>query len=145
MASNLATPGVYIEEKSSFGTSVVPVATAIPAFVGYTEKALRGTKSLTNVPTKISNFGEFVELFGGAPNTLFSISQPNKSKPKPAAKEGDTPAAKADAAKTGSSEYSLEMDMDTRYLMYDAIRLYFVNGGSDCYIVSVGSYSDKIS
>ena len=64
MASNLATPGVYIEEKSSFGTSVVPVATAIPAFVGYTEKALRGTKSLTNVPTKISNFGEFVELFG---------------------------------------------------------------------------------
>ncbi len=145
MASNLATPGVYIEEKSSFGTSVVPVATAIPAFVGYTEKALRGTKSLTNVPTKISNFGEFVELFGGAPNTLFSISQSNKSKPKPAAKEGDAPAAKADAAKTGSSEYSLEMDMDTRYLMYDAIRLYYVNGGSDCYIVSVGSYSDKIS
>ena len=74
MASNLATPGVYIEEKSSFGTSVVPVATAIPAFVGYTEMALRGTKSLTNVPTKISNFGEFVELFGGAPNTLFSMN-----------------------------------------------------------------------
>ena len=60
MASNLATPGVYVEEKSSFGTSVVPVPTAVPAFVGYTQKALRGTKSLTNKPTRITNFGEFI-------------------------------------------------------------------------------------
>ena len=30
MAATLATPGVYIEEKSSFGSSVVPVQTAIP-------------------------------------------------------------------------------------------------------------------
>ena len=74
MASNLATPGVYVEEKSSFGTSVVPVPTAVPAFVGYTSKALRGTKSLLNIPTRISNFGEFVELFGGAPATVFNIS-----------------------------------------------------------------------
>ena len=51
---NLATPGVYVEEKSSFGTSVVPVPTAVPAFIGYTEKALRGTKSLINKPTKIT-------------------------------------------------------------------------------------------
>ena len=33
MATTLATPGVYIEEKSSFGSSVVPVQTAIPAFI----------------------------------------------------------------------------------------------------------------
>ena len=48
MATTLATPGVYIEEKSSFGSSVVPVQTAVPAFVGYTEKANRGSKSLMN-------------------------------------------------------------------------------------------------
>lgn len=143
MASNLATPGVYIEEKSSFGTSVVPVQTAVPAFVGYTEKALRGTKSLTNVPTKISNFGEFVELFGAAPKTLFTISSANAPKTPPKA-EGDNAAA-AKANKISSSEYALEMDLSTRYLMYDALRLYFVNGGSDCYVVSVGSYADKIS
>ena len=90
MASNLATPGVYVEEKSSFGTSVVPVPTAVPAFVGYTEKALRGSKSLTNKPTRISNFGEFVELFGGAPSTLFTITPPAK-KTKPKA-DADAPA-----------------------------------------------------
>ena len=52
MATVLATPGVYIEEKSAFGSSVVPVATAVPAFIGYTQKALRGTKSLKNVPMR---------------------------------------------------------------------------------------------
>lgn len=138
MASNLTTPGVYIEEKSSFGTSVVPVPTAVPAFVGYTEKALRGTKSLINIPTKISNFGEFVELFGGAPKTMFEI---NAGKPS----GGDDENAEGSAAADASGGYSLSMDTSTRYLMYDAIRLYFVNGGSDCYIVSVGSYSDEIS
>ena len=145
MASNLATPGVYVEEKSSFGTSVVPVPTAVPAFVGYTSKALRGTKSLLNIPTRISNFGEFVELFGGAPATVFNISTSTSSAPPAKAGDGDGKAPKAAKPPAASSDYVLEMDMSTRYLMYDALRLYFVNGGSDCYIVSVGSYDDKIS
>ena len=142
MASNLATPGVYVEEKSSFGTSVVPVPTAIPAFIGYTGKALRGTKSLLNVPTRISSFGEFVELFGGAPKTLFSISPLSSGAPQPKADDKAPKPAKGNAA---TSEYSLQMDLATRYLLYDSLRLFFVNGGSDCYIVSVGSYSDKIT
>ena len=44
MAATLATPGVYIEEKSSFGSSVVPVQTAIPAFVGIPKKQVGGQK-----------------------------------------------------------------------------------------------------
>lgn len=142
MASNLATPGVYVEEKSSFGTSVVPVPTAVPAFIGYTEKALRGTKSLINKPTKISNFGEFVELFGGPPSTLFTITPPPKNtKPKAAGDDSPDPSVTS----SDPENYSLEIDTSTRYLLYDSLRLYFVNGGSDCYIVSVGSYDDKIS
>ena len=31
------TPGVYIEEISTLPASVAPVATAIPAFIGYTK------------------------------------------------------------------------------------------------------------
>lgn len=46
------TPGVYIQEKNAFGTSVVEVETAIPAFIGYTEKALNGTEDLTGKPWK---------------------------------------------------------------------------------------------
>jgi|TARA_B110000240_G_C13512661_1_gene460740 phage tail sheath protein FI len=122
MASTLATPGVYIEEKSSFGSSVVPVQTALPAFVGYTEKANRGSKSLMNKPTKISSFGQFVELFGGAPKTKFNIEVDDSS----------------------SVGFKLNFVEGTRFLLYDSIRLFYANGGADCFIVSVGDYNDKI-
>lgn len=42
MARVLATPGVYIDEKSAFPNSAVPVPTAVPVFIGYTEKAIMG-------------------------------------------------------------------------------------------------------
>lgn len=35
----MKTPGVYIVEKSAFPNSVVEAPTAIPAFIGITEKA----------------------------------------------------------------------------------------------------------
>ena len=121
MATPLATPGVYIEEKSSFGTSVVPVQTAIPAFIGYTQKAVRGSKDLTNVPTKISSFGQFEELFGGAPDTKFNIE--------------------SDESEVG---FKLSFVEDTKYMLHSSMRLFFANGGADCYIVSVVPYGEKI-
>ena len=41
MPASYKTPGVYLVEKDAFPGSVVEVATAIPAFIGYTEKAER--------------------------------------------------------------------------------------------------------
>ena len=61
------TPGVYIKEKNAFGNSIVEAETAIPAFIGFTEKALNGDDDLTNVPWKISSMNEFIQYFGGAP------------------------------------------------------------------------------
>ena len=122
MATTLATPGVYIEEKSSFGSSVVPVATAIPAFVGYTEKASRGSKDLTNQPTKISSLGQYEQFFGGAPDTKFNI----------------------EASEDSATGFKLSFVEDSRYLLHSAMRLFYTNGGGDCYIVSVGNYGDKI-
>ena len=122
MATTLATPGVYIEEKSSFGSSVVPVQTSIPAFIGYTEKASRGSKDLKNVPTRVSSFAQFEELFGGAPQTKVNI----------------------EASEDSSTGFKLSFAENTRFLLYDSMRLFYANGGADCYIVSVGGYSDKI-
>jgi uncharacterized protein len=59
--SAIKTPGVYINEIDAFPPSVAQVATAIPAFVGYTEKG-------TRVPTRISSLLEFQQIFGGAPS-----------------------------------------------------------------------------
>ena len=59
------TPGVYIKEISLFPPSVAEVETAIPAFIGYTEKAERKGEDLTNKPTKLRSLLEFQSLFGG--------------------------------------------------------------------------------
>ncbi len=121
MAKVLATPGVYVEEKSAFSSSIVAVPTAVPAFIGHTRKATRGKKDLTNVPTKITSLAEYIDLFGGAPKTTFTI----------------TP----DAAE----DYTLAVDSATNYLLYNSLRLFYANGGGSCYIVSVGDYNTAIS
>lgn len=54
------TPGVYVEEISKFPPSVAEVETAIPAFIGYTEKGSE------NVPTRITSLLEYETLFGKA-------------------------------------------------------------------------------
>lgn len=59
--SSLKTPGVYINEIDAFPPSIAQVATAIPAFVGYTEKG-------PTTPIRISSFLEFEQIFGGAPS-----------------------------------------------------------------------------
>lgn len=116
MAQVLATPGVYIKEESSFPSSAVQVATAVPAFVGYTQMAIRDNKSLINVPTRITSLGEFLQFFGGAPATKYGVSED---------------------AETG---FKIEADPKTKFNLYKSMRLFFSNGGSTCYIVSVGTY-----
>jgi len=115
--SRLATPGVYIVEQNAFTSSVVAVPTAVPAFIGYTEKAERDRDSLLNKPTRITSLAEYVRFFGGAPKTTFTI--------------------KADATK----DFDLRIDTNTQYYLFNSIRAFFANGGGACYIVSVGDYS----
>lgn len=74
---NMKTPGVYIEEKNAFSNSVVEVATAVPAFIGYTEIAEHKGNSLKNVPWRISSMAEFHRYFGHGPMDVarFSLTQ----------------------------------------------------------------------
>ncbi|KXH79152.1 phage tail sheath C-terminal domain-containing protein [Chryseobacterium kwangjuense] len=59
--SSLKTPGVHINEIDAFPPSVAQIATAIPAFIGYTEKG-------PLVPVRITSFMEFEQIFGKAPS-----------------------------------------------------------------------------
>src|SRR5512140_867952 len=85
----MKTPGVYIVEKNAFPNSVVEVATAVPAFVGYTQKADNKGKPLKNQPWRISSMSEFHNYFGFGPEPKFSI------KAAPDAPAGGAPAAPA--------------------------------------------------
>ncbi|WP_163833864.1 phage tail sheath family protein [Spartinivicinus ruber] len=151
MAAPMKTPGVYIVEKDAFPNSAVEVATAVPAFIGHTEKAEIKGKSLTNQPVRLSSLAEYLSLFGGAPKTTFSLSKNAGSSGGATASgedEGDetAPAASAPAATTPPTitirGQGYDLDPKTKdYIFFNAIRLFFENGGSTCYIVSVGDYN----
>src|SRR5262245_63244334 len=67
MATAYKTPGVYVEEIPKFPPSVAPVETAIPAFIGYTEKAQEAVPAdLRLKPTRISSLVEYEQFFGHA-------------------------------------------------------------------------------
>lgn len=124
MAKIYKTPGVYVEETSAFPNSVAQVETAIPAFVGYTEKAVDNKKDLALKPTRISSFGEFIMYFGGAPKTTYSLENVRQQDP--------------------NKPYKIT-PQSHRYLLFYSMKLFFANGGSSCYIVSVGDYQDAIT
>jgi phage tail sheath protein FI len=127
----MKTPGVYVVEKSAFPNSVVEVATAVPAFIGYTEKANNKGKSLRNVPWRISSMSEFHEYFGFGPTPIFDIvEKPENSSEDP-------------AFSLKGTEYQLKRTSGG-YLLYFSMLLFFQNGGGPCYIVSVGNYADDI-
>lgn len=120
MATSYKTPGVFVEEIPKFPPSVAEVETAIPAFVGYTQTASRGGESLLNKPVKISSLLEYTTYYGGA----------------------NTP-VKIDVTADPNNNYAVtavSIDGGKRFYTYDSVRLFYDNGGGDCYIVSVGTY-----
>ncbi len=117
MAPLYKTPGVYIEEIVKFPPSIAPVETAIPAFLGYTQKADNiKPGDLLQVPTKIGSIAEYELYFGeGAAPTVSKITLDDSNNFKSA-------------------------DIGNVFYMYDSLRLFYANGGGDCYIVSTGAY-----
>jgi phage tail sheath protein FI len=114
------TPGVYIEEIAKFPPSVAEVETAIPAFIGYTEKAVDPEfNNLTNKPVKIRSLVDYELLFGGAWSP-------------------------ANYTVTLDTNFMVTGVAIKKFYLYDSLRAFFDNGGGKCYIVSVGSYSDDI-
>lgn len=135
MEQSRKTPGVYIEEKNAFPSSVVEVATAIPAFIGYTEKADRNGRSLLNKPTRITSFADFLVLFGGEFSPKFDLVKIT---------DGNRPPRKHKLA-IGNTEYEIKYDDDNELYMFRSIQLFFSNGGGSCYIVAVGTYGGATS
>ena len=129
MAKSYKTPGVYIEEISLFPPSIAEVETAIPAFIGYTEKAeKKDGEDLTNVPTRIKSMLEYTELFGGPnpeKNIVVNVTE-----------------IKDNSGKIVSRIIKIPKPTTSKYLMYYSLQIFFTNGGGPCFIISVGKYGD---
>lgn len=123
--ANYKTPGVYVEEISKLPASVAPVATAIPAFIGYTEKRVRNGKTLDNAtPVRITSLLDYEEIFGGAFDENLTVTLTGTS------------VAEADTTIVVTAASTL-----SPYTLYNNLVMYFGNGGGPCYIVSIGLYT----
>ncbi|MFQ5445865.1 MAG: phage tail sheath family protein [Saprospiraceae bacterium] len=120
----IKTPGVYIEEVSAANQSVAQGETAIPAFIGYTEKAGKAAAGdLHGVPVRISSMQEYIAYFGEAPVQDAVVT----------------------VARQGTDDFmpvSVAINAPSDYRMYHALELFFANGGDPCCIVSVGTYKN---
>ncbi len=131
MPTSYKTPGVYLVEKDAFPGSVVEVATAIPAFIGYTEKTEYNGKDLTNKPFRITSFAEYLNIFGGAPSVRFTY----------AADSAAAPVEGGESDSEAKDEGKATLKATTMFRLYDSMRIFFQNGGAACYICTVGSYT----
>jgi len=141
MALTLATPGVYTVEQNAFPNSVVAVATAVPAFVGYTPRADYKGKSYLMKPVRITSMNDF--------NAYFSLIDPATPVSNPgflppgyqySPTYSLTPATDAGDVTLAGTAYDVLPDPGTLYYLYNSIRLFFLNGGGTAYVVSVGPY-----
>lgn len=117
------TPGVYIKEIGLLSSSVAPISTAIPAFIGYTEKGGGDGRPLDRQAVRISSLLEYERLYGKADNQWLTITVDDTITNNP------IPVRVAVGTVNRSP-----------YLMYYQVLMYFLNGGGPCYIISVSGY-----
>jgi phage tail sheath protein FI len=118
MSATLKSPGVYVQEISVFPPSVAEVETAIPGFVGYTERVTwKVANDLLNNPTRVKSLVEFEQVFGQGPKST------------------------VEEVVLDDQNNFVSAKVTNPYLLYDSLRLFFDNGGGPCYVVSVGAYA----
>ena len=115
------TPGVYVEEISTLPPSVAEVATAVPAFIGFTEHGPEAKAA--PMVQRVATMLEFETTFGGPQPSGFTITQALDAQ---GLAVGDPSVARVPPAKP--------------FALYYALSHYFRNGGGPCYVVSVGHY-----
>ncbi|MCC6371531.1 MAG: phage tail sheath family protein [Bacteroidia bacterium] len=119
--ANYNTPGVFVEEINTLGSSVASVPTAIPGFVGFTKQAiLPDGNPASDKPVRITSLLEYEAIFGGPKNATFALTL------------GGTVALPTIATFTPTLP---------AYKLYYYMQLFFANGGGACYVVSVGNDS----
>jgi uncharacterized protein len=116
-------PDLHLDELSALPLPVAQGGTAIPAFIGYTQIARRRTDDdLLLRPIKIASLGEYESMFGFPSAEPIGVTLEHDGR-------GHYQATRFTAPRLD-------------YLLYYAVKLYFANGGAQCYVVSAGRYRD---
>lgn len=128
MAATYKIPGVYVEEIPKFPPSVAPVDTAIPAFIGYTQKGE------VNTPTRIESLVDFETAFGTGqrqPDDAVTVSIVEVTADETTKREASLDIVVTDTGKRSA------------HILHSALQLFYANGGRSAYIVSAGTITDS--
>jgi phage tail sheath protein FI len=121
------TPGVYIEEVQTIPPAVAAVATAVPAFLGYTADATHAEEAI-----RITSLLEFEQFFGGSPVTRIDLDITKRTTEGGALLGVDVALAGSNPAEPVPVE-----------LLHYAVKHYFANGGGPCWIYSLGAHGSN--
>ncbi len=125
--SNHDTPGVFVQNQIT--SSVESINPSIPVFIGYTEKHTDNQGSDIKLkPTKIDSVTDYTLFFGTAPSHFFHVNL-QQEKDEQTGKIIDTVVSLA----------GNQSEIPTSFLYY-SMRLFFSNGGGECYILSLGTW-----
>lgn len=113
-------PAVITQEVPTLPPSIAVVPSAVPVFIGYTEKAEKNGEDITLKATRIRNMREYETWFGTAPDQTIEVDVDDRSD----LDEGIV----ARVISVG----------DFNFRMHYALQLYYANGGGPCFIISVG-------
>lgn len=133
--SSPRTSDFYANEQENRLDTILPVATAVPAFIGYTPKAEDKDMSYYGKAHKVSSLREFEAIY--MPNQPSTAPYPQYYLVESTSAELE---GKHPTLEISGQKYSLLPDPSTIYYLYNSVRLFYQNGGKDCYIVSVGAY-----
>ncbi|MEW6678434.1 MAG: phage tail sheath C-terminal domain-containing protein [Pseudomonadota bacterium] len=111
-------PGVYVQEVSVVPPTVEDAETALPAFIGYTQKAGKDLELLLK-PTRVSSVAEYEAHFGPSAPVPVALTV------------ADTP---------GGGFKVVDYAQGTAYLLHASVQMFFANGGRHCLIIPVGCH-----
>lgn len=168
LAKNRKTPGVYITEFPAFPPSIVGVATAVPIFIGYTATAADPSsgKQMYLQAVPLSSMADYDTYFGGPFDAQGAVTAGIAAVAAADGTDGSTAVAATPAiydfqalsstvdGKTlssatnnylvGTSHNSATAKPGTDVLpmfnLYAAMKLFFANGGGNCFVISVANY-----
>lgn len=144
------TPGVFVKETHTGLNTLKNIPTAIPAFIGYTAKTEYMAQSMINIPKKVTSLDEFKKFFGGFPEFQFELIH---DVAKPAGKKGKSAQNASQESESKRKEIEIVPDFEYNgdqyqllstgpaFKLYQGVEMFFSNGGSECFIVSVGEAS----
>ncbi len=119
----LNSPGDYVAEHDGQLPAIAQRETALPAFIGYSERATEGLGlDRTRKPTNIASVADYERIFGGPAVPVLEVS---------ATLDPGTEVARASVSVPKN-----------RYFLAHAVQHYFANGGQRCVVVSVGGYAE---